>query len=803
MSSRWKKVWADFWGDRTRTFLMILAITAGTFAVGFVSNVGLLMNRDMDADFLSANPSEATLYISPIDDDMLAILQQVEGVGEMEGRSDLRAQILQEDGTKIVIRLDGIEDPTALSVNILKPENPTVTTLPTLNDKEILLDRTAEDLGFDVGEMVNIELSDGKMRQLRVAGYVHDVTAIPFRMMGAVTAYVNPETLEWMGGTSEYHTKLNISVAENPTDQQHVSDVAQAVTDRLEKGGATTHFILIFNPGHHFAWEVTQGVVFILNILGWLTVALSAFLIVNTIVSLMSQHTKQIGIMKAIGAETSQLMAMYMVLIFSFGVVAFAISVPLASFFGGKVLEGLAGWLNFDTGAFTIFPQTVIQQVTVAFLVPLLAAIFPMWNTVRITVREALTDYGLGAGAGKHPFGHRQAKKQVKDSRFLSRPVRISIRNAFRRKLRLALTLSTLILGGAIFVAVMNLFGSFDQTMRNAEKYFLADINVSFDRAYRYEKVAGIVESVPGVERVEGWISINGEIVSADETTANELALVAPPGDSTLIEPILSDGRWLIPGDENAVVIGNHLLSVRPDLKVGDWVTIRAHSQETEWLIVGIYNIPGNAVPPVVYVNYEYLSQLLNSPGDIYSLRIITNEHDEASVAVIGQILQTLLDEKNIQVSDIELGAEWRNQRAQQTDVLIYFMLVMAILTAIVGGLGLMSTMSINTLERTREIGVMRAIGASNFDIQKIVLVEGLFIGLLSWGVSIIFSIPITSVLTYGVGTALFKSPLPFAFGVQGIMTWLALTLGLAILASALPARRASKLTVRDTLAYE
>ncbi len=797
MSSRWKKVWADFWANKTRTFLMILTIIAGTFAVGLNANIGLQMNRDMDADFLSANPSEATLYVSPTDDDMLEILRDIPGVGEIEGRSDVTAQLVQDDGKKIAISFDGIEDPATVQVNILKPDDPNATILPTLADKEVLLDRNVKNLGYEVGDLIDIELSNGKLRQLRVAGYVHDVVTIPYAMMGSITAYVTPDTLEWMGGTSQYYSKINISVAENPTDQQHVSDVAQAVSERFEKSGGIVYFTFIFNPGHHFAWDVTQGVIVVLGVLGWLTVALSAFLVVNTIVSLMAQHSKQIGIMKAIGGQTRQIMAMYVVLILSFGFAAFLISVPLSSFLAGIVLEGMAGWLNFDVGAFTIFPQTVIQQAAVAFVIPLLAALLPMWNTVRITVREALSDYGLGN------TGVKQTSKQVKDSSLISRPVRISIRNTFRRKMRLALTLSTLILAGAIFVAVMNLFGTFDQTMRDVEKYFLADINIAFDRAYRHEKVAGIVESVPGVERAEGWMMLGGEIISADETTANELALVAPPADSTLIEPILTQGRWLVPGDENAVVIGNHLLSVRPDLKVGDTIKMNILDRESEWQVVGIYNIPGNVVPPLVYVNYDYVSRLVNMPGQVFSLRIITETHDAATVAAIGQTLQTLMDENNIQVGDVQLAAEWRLQQTQQTDVLVYFMLVMAILTAIVGGLGLMSTMSINTLERTREIGVMRAIGASNFDIQKIVLVEGLFIGLLSWGAGVLLSAPITSALVYGVGVAIFKSPLTFTFGVEGIMIWLVITLVLAILASALPARRASRLTVRDTLAYE
>ena len=88
------------------------------------------------------------------------------------------------------------------------------------------------------------------------------------------------------------------------------------------------------------------------------------------------------------------------------------------------------------------------------------------------------------------------------------------------------------------------------------------------------------------------------------------------------------------------------------------------------------------------------------------------------------------------------------------TAVVVSFMTVMAVLIAVVGGLGLMSTMSINVMERTREIGVMRAIGASNSDIQSIVIVEGMVIGMISWAISILVSIPITGLLTYWRGYA-------------------------------------------------
>jgi putative ABC transport system permease protein len=165
--------------------------------------------------------------------------------------------------------------------------------------------------------------------------------------------------------------------------------------------------------------------------------------------------------------------------------------------------------------------------------------------------------------------------------------------------------------------------------------------------------------------------------------------------------------------------------------------------------------------------------------------------------------MRALMEARGIQVGTVQLSSAWSAQQKSQTDVLVYFMLVMAILIAVVGGLGLTGTMSINVLERTREIGVMRAIGASNADIQGIVIVEGMVIGLISWVISILLAFPITAILTYGVGSAIMQAPMPAVYGLSGVLAWLVGILFIGTVASALPARRASRLTVRETLAYE
>jgi len=796
ISSRWKKIWADFWSNRGRTFLTIITIAVGALAVGFNSNMGLYMNESMDGDYLSANPSEAEIYAYPLDDDMVNLARAVPGVEAVEGFSAVGVRIQRPDGTEVEITFTSVEDPASMTLNQLKPAVGEIG-IPSYGDKEAIIDSSAMSLGYKPGDVIPVKLANGKIREIKLAGYMHAVTGFPYNLAQQVNAYVNPKTLVWLGGDTANYGRLSISVLEQQTDSTHVTEVAQSVADELERAGSTIYYVSVYQPGHHFAYSVTQGVFFVLGILGYLTVLLSGFLIVNTITALMTQHTRQIGIMKATGGSTLQIFGMYIVLILAFGIGSLLIAVPLANIAAQIIGGGMAQWLNFQAAPYKGYTSTFTQQVIVAVIIPIMAAIQPIYNSVRVTVREALSDYGLGGSANS------KEEKVGKNSVLIPRPIRISLRNTFRRKVRLGLTLFTLVLGGAVFIAVYNLWASFDQTIEDIQGYFLADINIGFGRGYRYDKVANVAMSIPGVEGAEGWLEYTGTLKMSKDDPGTQILFVAPPSNSNLIDPIITSGRWLQPGDENAIVIGNHLLQIFPDLKPGDWLTIEINGKETTWHIVGTYSITGNVSPPLLYVNYEYLSVLVGEPEMAYSLRIVTTSHDSATQRRINDQIQAAFKQRGIQIQSTQLGADFIRDQKSQTDVLVYFMLVMATMIAIVGGLGLMGTMSINVLERTREIGVMRAIGASNGDIQAIVIIEGMVIGILSWAISIFISIPITSVLCYGVGMAILTAPMPAVYGVTGVAAWLLFTIVLGTLASALPARRASRLTVRDTLAYE
>jgi putative ABC transport system permease protein len=127
----------------------------------------------------------------------------------------------------------------------------------------------------------------------------------------------------------------------------------------------------------------------------------------------------------------------------------------------------------------------------------------------------------------------------------------------------------------------------------------------------------------------------------------------------------------------------------------------------------------------------------------------------------------------------------------------------MAVLLGIVGGLGLAGTMTMNVVERSREIGVMRAIGASDAAILVMFLAEGLLIGLLAWGLGAALSLPVSRLLSDALGQVFVQRPLAFTVSVQGFLLWFIVVFWLAVVGSILPAWRAARTSVREVLAYE
>ncbi len=794
LSPRWRKVVRDLWNNKTRTLLVVMSIAVGVFAVGVIVSTQLLLNEDMSASYNATRPASAVLYLGRFKEDVVDTVRHMPSIETAEGVHSVSLRMQVGPNEWRTLNLDVIDHFDDQKLNVVTP----VSGAWPPPDKTVLIERASLHLtNAQVGQTVTVEVPDNKTRELRIAGIAHDMNKPPAAFTGQPYGYITFDTLEWLGYPRDY-SSLRILVADNQMDKKHVEEVANEVKKKLERGGLTVGFIWLPTPGKHPADDSIQPLLLILGVLGTLSTFLSGFLVVNTISALLMQQIRQIGIMKAIGAQTRQIMGLYLGMVVIFGLLALLVAVPLGALAAYAFTSYIASLVNFDLRGLRIPPASLALQVAVGLLIPLVASLWPILSGARVSVREALSSYGLGKSA----FGTNIIDRALEKVRGFSRPTLISIRNTFRRKARLALTLFTLTLGGAVFIAVLSVHASLLNTLDGFFEYWRYDIGINFSRAYRTDQVTREALSVPGVEVAETWGFANATRVR-DGEDRRAIPMLGIPHDTELLRPKLLEGRWLLPDDENAVIINSSVRDPEnePDLKVGSQVTFKIEGKETTWRVVGI--VQSVLTGPLMYANRAYVEKMTENVGRAGSIQLITQAHDLASQTQLAELVKQHYKDVGINVSNTETIASIRQQVEYQFNIIVVFLAIMALLLAIVGGLGLMGTMSINVLERTREIGVMRAIGAGDGSVLRIFLVEGIFVGLLSWAVGSVVSLPISQALSQAVGLAFLRAPLAYVFSVNGALVWLGIVLVLSSLASLLPSWHASRLTVRDVLAYE
>jgi putative ABC transport system permease protein len=292
-------------------------------------------------------------------------------------------------------------------------------------------------------------------------------------------------------------------------------------------------------------------------------------------------------------------------------------------------------------------------------------------------------------------------------------------------------------------------------------------------------------------------------MVRPDGSESGMLYLFAPTvtESSQIVSPSLVDGRWLLAGDQNAVVVPSALLRDEPHLRLGGEMLLKIDGKERSLRIVGTYI--GTSFAAMIFTPYDYLAKVTNRIGEADALMVAVDHRESADVEALSNALERHLEGLGVKIGMVSSMQTERSDAEALFDAIVALLLVMALLLALVGGLGLMGTMSINVLERTREIGVLRAIGASNRGVAQVFMREGIAIGILSWILGAFLAIPMSQALNAVAGDAMMGMPLSYSYSMSGLWGWLAAVVLLSALASYIPARNATRLTVREVLAYE
>jgi putative ABC transport system permease protein len=803
MNSLLIKVWHDLWSNKSRTIQVVLIIALGAFGIGLVIGGRNLIADSIADQWQQAEPPHIKLGVSPpLTDEQVKRLERIDGVTQAEGtlNSSIEWRLAGESEwqTALLEARDDFSNQKMELIDLISGEWPGRNSLGVI--------KTADSL-YGVGEGNTIEVrSNERVREYQLTGTLKPVGPFPVVFLGEPVFYADRSTFKRLTGRDTYDIIQTRDIA---FDQASAEATDLAIQDYFEDIGVDSFGVTfpfqsrIIPPGIPPAAEILNAIFLILGLIGIIIIFLGVFLVYNSVNAIITQQVNQIGVMKAIGASSRQVFLGYFMLVLAYGLLAALISIPMGALAARGLQALFLNLLNMADPGFSIDLQAISVQVAVAVIAPLLAALLPLRTGIRITVREAINTYGLTGSTGI-------IEQIISRLSRLPYSVLLVLSNTFRNRKRVLLIQITLVLAGVVFMMVLGVNDAtrftFGDKLTSIHNY---QVNLQFEEMARAQRLEKLALTDTQVTAAESWLVVPGKarpIEQEDgEVTDARIRIFGLPPGSNLYRAELRVGRWLSPNDNLAVVLTESLAQEK-GWQVGDRITLTGPSgREDDWQVAGItYDPLANAA---AFAPLSSLQRELGTAGMTNTLWVQTWSQDPETLQAAVTSLTESFESRSFEVApSATFGYSTIIETVEQTQggysLIFQLLAIMAVIIALVGGVGLSGVLTLNVLERRREIGVMRSIGASSWRVIRLSIGEGVMLGWMSWLIALPLSIPAAYLLaTYGLSFAL-NQQLAYRFSPQGAMIWLVIITLLAILASTLPARSAARVSVRDSLNY-
>ncbi|WP_425622515.1 ABC transporter permease [Brevibacillus borstelensis] len=802
LAPRWIKIFRDLWLYKGRSLLVVFTIAVGVTGVGATGHAPNVLENAMSNSLLSVKPAQITIQTEPfLDDGILDDLLEHPDIAYAEAFQYYRMRInaeIDDQGQPIAgswktFELFARPDYVNMQMDVMTPEE--IAGEWPLADGELFLEHlTAEYLGVQIHDAVWIETPDSELHHFYVDGTVRNPARESATLSKVGAGFVSEDTLESLGLPAGYNM-ISIRLISDAPDLKQLESIAADAREILEEHSIRVESTLIPEPGKHWASDIVLSMSSILRTLGALVLLASAFLIVNIMLSILSSQYRQIGVMQVLGANADSLVRLYLVQAAIFGLLALIIGLP-AGYFGAKAVTGQSNYyLNISSDSYTFSSMIFGLQIAVGLGLPLLAAYFPVLHGTRISIREAIS--GLSSGTIRRNF----LDKILENIRQLPRPFLLSLRNTFRQKGRLLLTLFTLGLGGGVVISVFSVQASLKNSLDQSLLYAKYDVRVTTVEPQEEAVLSEIALQVPDAVQAESWGLVRAYRVYEDGSESVELTIHALPFDSDFIQPQMIEGEWLGPDEDDTIVVDSFLLRYFPDLQVGDPIVLKTGENERTWRIKGFSR--KTIGEPVSYITKEGMLRAIDDDSLASLVHLRINEHDAVSQLAAESELKKRLKDEGIEVASSDNTSEMRSIQEARINIVLVFLSLMAILLSIVSVLSLIGTMSLNVMERTREYGILRCIGASDGAVAGIVIAEGALLGAIGWGIGCLMALPVSYWLAQSVGLSLYQAPLDFVYSWTGVAFWFVTAIVSAALASVAPAWNAIHLPTQEVLSYE
>lgn len=785
---RWIKLLRDLQAEAGRNLIMLAAIGVALFGVMVMLGAYAVVTREVRVNYMETNPASASIDVA-VTPRVLELAQRFPGIAEAEPRSVVEARV-NVDGAWMRMLVFVVDDFTAMRLNTFSP----VSGAWPPPRGTMLVERLAKDvIGAAEGQPLTIKVGSNEPASIAVSGFVHDTTLAPAWQEQSGYGYMTMETFALLGAPQVFD-ELRILV-DGPPDQPAIDAKAVELARALEADGADVHEIKAPPVGQHpHQGQIAVSLAMFLS-LAVLSLLLAAILVAAVLAASLARQSREIGIMKAVGARSGQIASMYVAALALLGAAAALVSIPLAT----PAATGLARLMG-ETMNFTItsndIPLWVYATVAAsALLMPVLAGLPSIVRASRVSVSKALSASAQVAGPRVGTISRVLASLAGR-----STMLQLALRNTARRPGRLLLSVALLATGGALFVSALSVRESWRAVAETAltDRHYDTELRLAVPVAD--DHLAAAVNASGAVPRFEIWGSEPASIAQSDgfavmrtypDRGHGSFSLFGAPADTGLVTyPVLA-GRWLRPDDTDAVVLT--VQSHTAGSEVGDRIAITVDGEPHTFTVVGIVREVGGGGAYVTRAELDRITK--GGAGQMLRVKFAPN----VSPAEAHGAFETSLANAGIGV-ERAFGIETLYEAlVGHVEVPVSMLVSAAVLLAIIGGLGLASMMSIAVVERTREIGVMKAIGAVPAAVVRMIEAEGLFVAGLSWIVSIVAALP----LIYGIGrlgASIFGMPLPFLVSWPATLAWLGLALATSAIASIVPALRASRLVVREAL---
>jgi putative ABC transport system permease protein len=789
MNTQWRKIAGDFREHRLQIFLIGLVLTLGTAGVVAALNARAILQREIAKSYAGAHSADAVLWFDKVEPSLSEKVRALPRVAAVDARRVAFTRVAGKTGAWFPMQLTVVRDFSDQQIGLVHQHQSDV--WPS-DEKGILIEQSGRSLlATAVGQELRIRTPEGGTTTMSVAGFVHDTAVAPSTQDRMIYAYVTRAAAGRLGQSTDLDQLL--VRMQDRGDMTDLAQFAEDLSDWLKTSNQPPLRVDTLSNTHPHA-ALMSTMLRILQAFAAVASVCSAAVAIYMLSLWMTREVRQVGIMKTIGARSHQLAWQYLALVAPLLIVANCLALPFGVWVGRWLVSYYKTSLNIDVAQWSVPRSLLLNEIVLTLGIPFIAMAVPIVRAARMTARDAIHDPGITTPFGRRIFASRLIKIPG------DRRTTFALRNTFRRPWRLIITLTALSLGGALLLTASNTYESLMRVVDRSLSNQGHDIHVQLQRPASAARLESVARTVPEVQIAEAWrwtgVTV-GKGVSLGSVNENQRFLLCgyPPG-SRLFKLPMEEGRLPRPEEENVVVVNRRVQAAVPGLQLGGELELHFRERRARVRVAGIVEEIGI---PTIYVSFPAFEAVTGLGDASTALRVKTQNDSPDSVA--NALDQALLDE-HLAPSLVQTSGEFRKSLDEHFAVVTDVMKMIALAAALVGAISLGASVSLNVLERAREIGVIRALGATPRTVGAIFLAEGGAVAVLSAFLSVAASIVFSQALLNKASRELLHVPVPLHFSEAGLV---ALSGGVLVvmLGVWLSLRRMLRISVRDALAYE